>query len=106
MKTVLIVFASVILFIGVVFGLQYVGIVNYKFFAPKYQNAQREVFENSQSFTEGKRQDLIKYYHEWINSDKYGKKALKEMVIEDFASYDINKITPSERNMYNKMTEE
>ena len=47
MKTVLIVLASVILFIGVVFGLQYVGLVNYKFFAPKYQNAQREVLRTA-----------------------------------------------------------
>lgn len=105
-KTILIVIASTILFIGVLFGLQYLGLANYKFFAPKYQNAQREVFENTQSFTEGKRQDLIKYYHEWLNSDKDGKSALKELVIDDFANYDINKLTPSEQNMYNKITEE
>lgn len=106
MKTVLIVIASIILFFAVMFGLQYIGLINYKFFAPKYQNAQREVFENTQSFTEGKRQDLIKYYHEWINSDKDGKSALKELVIEDFANYDVTKLTPSEQNMYNKITQE
>lgn len=105
-KTILIVIVSAILFIGVLFGLQYLGLANYKFFAPKYQNAQREVFENTQSFTEGKRQDLIKYYHEWLNSDKDGKSALKELVIDDFSNYDINKLTPSEQNMYNKITEE
>lgn len=106
MKTVLIWLLGVVLLFAALFGLQYLGLVNYKFFAPKYQNAQREVFENTQSFTEGKRQDLIKYYHEWLNSDKQGKEALKEMVIDDFASYDISKLTPSEQNMYNKITEE
>ena len=105
-KSILIILASIILFFAAMFGLQYLGLVNYKLFAPKYQNAQREVFENTQSFTEGKRQDLIKYYHEWLNSDKDGKNALKELVIEDFASYDINKLTTSEQNMYNKITEE
>jgi len=105
-KSILITLVSLALFFVILFGLQYVGIVNYKFFAPKYQNAQREVFENTQSFTEGKIQDLIKYYHEWLNSDKEGKSALKELVIEDFANYDINKLTPTEQNMYNKITEE
>ena len=106
MKTVLIWLLGIILLFASLFGLQYLGLVNYKFFAPKYQNVQREVFENTQSFTEGKRQDLIKYYHEWFSSDKQGKEALKEMVIDDFASYDISKLTPSEQNMYNKITEE
>ena len=105
-KLILIILGSIILFFAAMFGLQYMGLVNYKFFAPKYQNAQREVFENTQSFTEGKRQDLIKYYHEWLNSDKDGKNALKELVIEDFASCDVTKLTTSEQNMYNKITEE
>ena len=105
-KTILIIVASIILLIGALFGLQYLGLANYKFFAPKYQNAQREVFENTQSFTEGKRQDLIKYYHEWLNADKDGKSAIKELVIDDFASYDINKLTPSEQNMYNSITQQ
>ena len=106
MKTVLIWLLGIVLLFAALFGLQYLGLVNYEFFAPKYQNAQREVFENTQSFTEGKRQDLIKYYHEWLNSDKQGKEALKEMVIDDFASYDTSKLIPSEQNMYNKITEE
>ena len=105
MKKVFIVIVSIILLLCAIFGLQYLGLINYKFFAPKYQNAQREVFENTQSFTEGKRQDLIKYYHEWLNSDKDGKSTLKDLVIEDFASYDVSKLTPSEQNMYNKITE-
>ena len=105
-KTILIIAASIILLIGALFGLQYLGLANYKFFAPKYQNAQREVFENTQSFTEGKKQDLIKYYHEWLNSDKDGKSALKELVIDDFANYDINNLTPNEQKMYNEITEE
>ena len=94
-----------ILFLSL-FGLQYLGLINYKFFAPKYQKAQREVFENTQSFTDGKRQDLIKYYHEWLISDKQGKESLKELVIDDFSSYDTSKLTSSEQNMYNKMIEE
>ena len=105
-KSIFLVLAGIALLFVTIFALQYAGLVNYKFFAPKYQNAQREVFENTQSFTEGKRQDLIKYYHEWINSDNDGKSALKELVVEDFANYDIEKLTPSEQNMYNKITEQ
>ena len=32
--------------------------------------------------------------------------AIKELVIDDFASYDINKLTPSEQNMYNSITQQ
>ena len=61
-KTILITLASMVLLFVVLFGLQYIGVVNYKFFAPKYQDAQREVFENTQSYNEGKRQDFYTYY--------------------------------------------
>ena len=105
-KAVLSIIIGIVLIFLAIFLLQYIGIANYKFFAPKYQNAQREVFENTQSFTEGKRQDLIKYYHEWLNSDKDGKNAIKELVIDDFSSIEISKLTVNEQNMYNKITEE
>lgn len=107
MKIAKIIFASIgglIVLLALIFGLQYFSIVNLGFFSPKYQNVQRNVFENTQSYTEGKRQDLVKYYHEWLTADKTSRQGLKSIVLDDFSNCDISKLTPSEKQMYDEMT--
>lgn len=107
MKAIKIIFASIgglIVLLALIIGLQYLDLVNFSFFAPKYQNVQRNVFENTQSYTEGKRQDLVKYYHEWLTADKTGREGLKSIVLDDFSNCDTSKLTPSEKQMYDEMT--
>jgi hypothetical protein len=86
-------------------GLQYWGLMNFKFFAPKYENAHRQVFEQTQSYVEGKRQDLTNYYDEWRKSDKDGKETIREVLLEDFANFDTSKLTPQEQQWYNQIIE-
>lgn len=94
---------GLIVLIALIFGLQYFGLVSYSFFSPRYQNVQRKVFENTQSFTEGKKKDLVKYYDEWRQSDEVGKEALRGIVIDDFANFNPDYFTPQERDMYNQI---
>lgn len=63
--------------IGVaVFLLNAGGYISYKTWAPKFEEARRETFENSPSFIRGKQQYLVRLYGEWSRADAEHKGAL------------------------------
>lgn len=53
------------------------------------QNAQREVFEETQSFVESKRQEALKWYKEYQDNPE-NRAAIEEMVAHSFANFDEN----------------
>ena len=56
------------------------------------QNAQREVFEETNSFTKGKRQEIIKYYKEWKEAETIeDKKAIETIVSMSLADFNEDK---------------
>lgn len=76
----------------------------YKYFAPKYEDARREVFENTQSYVEGKKQDLIKYRLEYMKSkDPVEKSAIKMTIVQAFANFDENKLDGELKDFLHKM---
>ena len=78
-------------------GLEYLNLVKFGYFAPKYENVKREVFENTQSYVEGKRQDLVKYRLEYLKSkDPQEKEALRQTIVQMFANFDEEKLTDPE----------
>ena len=99
------IFIGAMLFIALLFGLQYAGIVNYSYFAPKKENARREVFESTQSYVESKRQLITKYYDEWRKSDKEEKNAIRSIVLQEFANFDLTKLSPTQKDWYDKIVE-
>ena len=56
----------------------------------------REVFEQTQSYIEGKREELIKCHHEWMLADKDNKIAIEGVVRQSFANFDDTKINDPE----------
>lgn len=88
----------------VVFCLQWLGIINYRFFASKREDARREVFENTQSFVEAKRQAITKYYNEWRVANDENKAAIRMVVLQEFANFDLEYFSPTQRNWYNAIT--
>jgi len=88
MKTFFSILGIIIAFVVIVFWLQYFWLANYKFFAPKYQEARRNVFENTQSYVEGKRQEISKYMYEYSKSDEEWKKAICSLVRNSMANID------------------
>ena len=77
----------------------------YKFFAPKYENVRREVFENTQSYVESKRQDLVKYRLEYMRAKTDEEKAaLKFTIVQEFANFDETKLlSPELRDFLRQM---
>ena len=91
MSTKKIVFLSitgVIGFILVIFMLTYGGLYWKKFFAPKYESVNRQVFEETKSYVHGKNEDLAKYFEEYQRADNIkDKQVIQEFVKLRFAEF-------------------
>ncbi len=105
MKAFIGILVGILLLFATLFGLQYLGIMNYKFFAPKKENARREVFENTQSYVQAKRQALTKYYTEWMKADSVGQEVIKTLVLQEFANFDVEKLSQSQKDWLGMMTD-
>jgi hypothetical protein len=65
----------------VLFGLQYGSLQNYKFFAPKYEDARREVFENTKSFRDGSARDFENLLISYLSANtEEGKQAILSVI--------------------------
>ncbi len=81
-----------IVFILLLFILGVLNLSMFKFFAPRYENVRREVFENTQSYTHGKIQDLAKYKEEYDKAEFEEKELVRQIIILRFAEFDESKI--------------
>lgn len=76
-------------------------IAGVKLWGVRKENARREVFEESQSYVEGKRQDLIKYHHEWVNASPDDKIAIEFTIREAFSQFNEDKHLADQPDLYN-----
>jgi len=67
-KWILFVVLGTAIMIGIAFGLGYLGVGYTKTVGKAQQNANRTVFEQTQSYVEGKRQELVKFHYEWTQA--------------------------------------
>lgn len=99
--------AAIIITVGALgLGGRYASMKVEGWFAPQEQNIQREVFENTKSYNEGKKQELIKYKFEYDKAearDDIGTmKAVKSAVRHSFADYEDDRLSPSLREFVSK----
>jgi len=94
---------GIILICGLSFGLNYFGFVQFQFFAPKYEDVKREIFENTQGYVEGKRQEALKYRLEYMRADSSSKQAIKATIVQSFANFDESKLSPELQNFVRDM---
>lgn len=84
--------------IGVALANRWINLQVEGWFAPREANVQREVFENTKSFNEGKEQELSKAYREYMSGDADEKQGIKTYVRHTFADYDIERLAPELQN--------
>lgn len=82
--------------IGLSYGLGWIGVHQTKTIYKAKEDAKREVFEQSQSYVEGKRQAALKYYKEYQQADESQKEALENIISQDFANFDEDKYLTGE----------
>ena len=95
LKITLLVILGIVLLLGLSWGLAEFGLMKKAYFKPKQENIDREVFENTQSYVEGKRQEAIKYRLEYMKcSDEIEKEAIRMTIVQSFANFDESKLEP------------
>lgn len=94
MKNTLVTLAFIVGIFVFIFAANEFEIFGMRFWGVRQENARREVFEHTQSYIQGKRQELIKLHHEWIterNSDN--KLIIQNTVRQSFANFDDRNIS-------------
>lgn len=91
-KIVLLSILGIILLIGLSFGSGMLDVFYTKTVGKAKQNAQREVYEETNSFTKAKRMEAIKLYKEWKEAEtEEDKKAIETIIQMDFADFNEDK---------------
>ena len=84
-----------ILFIFViVFVIEGLGLVTLGVFGPWREEIRRETFEETKSFNESKKQDLIRYRLQYLQAEANEKEAIASTIRMMFADYDESKLEP------------
>jgi len=94
MKIVISIVGIIILLLLITVGLNAVGLINFKLFAPAFEDVRRDVFENTKSYNEGKEQDLLRYRLQYLKANEEEKQALRSTIMLMFADYDESKLDP------------
>ena len=76
-------------------------IAGLKFWGVRKENVRREIFEQTQSYVEGHRQDLIKYHHEWMNASAEDKIAIEFTIRQSFSQFSEDKYLLDSPELYN-----
>lgn len=80
--------AFIVLLLALSWSFGWFGVFQTQTVGKAQQNADRKVFENTQSYVEGKRQELQKDYHEWLNATPDNKLVLESVIRQSFANFD------------------
>lgn len=86
------------LMVGASYGFGWIGVHQTSIIVKAKRNADREVFEETNSFTKAKRQEIIKYYKEWQEAETIeDKKAIESIASMSLADFDEDKFITDSR---------
>jgi len=78
----------------------------YKAFAPKYEAARRETFEQTKAYNQGMVQELQNMQFEYVKADKAHKAALASIILHRAADYPEDKLPADLRNFIRELKRE
>ncbi len=99
-----IILASIIILLALDFGFGYVGVFKTKTVKKAQQDAERDVFESTQSYVDGKIQEANKMYIEFQRTeDEEEKEAIRTYIRNGFANFNEQKYlqSPLKEFVYN-----
>jgi|SRR5579862_1751116 len=95
---------GLIVLIALMFVFGWTGVFYTKTVGKAQENARRQVFEQTQSYVEGKRQELTKYRLEYLRSkDTADKQAIRATIVQSFANFDETKLPEDLRGFLDQM---
>jgi hypothetical protein len=76
----------------------------YRFWAPKQENAKRVVFENTQSYVQGKAEYIGRLRYQYQSADAgAGKEALRTLILSEASTVDNAKLPADEQAFINSL---
>jgi hypothetical protein len=93
----------VILMLGVGWVIQGNDFFMYKVFAPQYEQARRETFEQSKAYNQGMIQELQNMQFEYIKASPEHKDALASIILHRVADYDEDKLPTDLKNFIQQL---
>jgi hypothetical protein len=85
------------------FVLNFMNLVSFSFFAPKYRAVENQVYHESEQYNEGMVRDLENLQLAYIQADATGRQSLKAITLHRFAVYPEEKMPANLRNFYNDL---
>lgn len=82
------------------FGLQYVGLLYFGFFAPRFEEVRRQTFEGSTAYNHGMIRDLQNLRMSYLTASPEAKAALRATILHRFAAYPSDKLPVELRAFY------
>jgi hypothetical protein len=93
--------SGTIFFLALIFGITWAVQGNdfflYKVFAPKYEAARRQTFEESKAYNEGMAQELAAAELDYAKANAEQKAAIRSVLIQRYAGYDTTRLPPDLR---------
>lgn len=106
MKSVFAVLASVVLLFAAIWIIQGNDFFMYQVFAPKYEAARRNVFEQSKAYNQGMIQELDQMRLDYVKGTPEQKEAIASIVLHRTADYDVDKLPPYLQTFINSLRSE
>lgn len=90
-------FVGLLLMMGL-YGLGFIAtggdLVIYKFWAPKQENAKRVVFENTQSYVQGKQEYIGRLRYQYQSAESGAQReALRSLILSEASTVDTSKLS-------------
>ena len=94
----------IVVFAGLSFGFGWFGVGYTRTVGKAQENANRTVFEQTQSYVEGKRQDISKYMLEYKkDTSRIDREAIKSTILDEFANFDESKLYPDQQQFLDEL---
>lgn len=104
MRILLYCLLALVIVVGLNFAFGWVDVGYTKTVGKAKENARRTVYEETQSYVEGKVQELTKARLEYMESkDSVEKRAIKMTVVQSFANFDDKKLPIDLRDFLDQM---
>jgi hypothetical protein len=90
--------------IALIWGVGFLSLGYYSFFAPKQQAVERQVFENTPSAIRGSIQDIRRYYAEYLaTQDPAQRAALAILITTAYDQIPPDRLSLEIQNIYDKV---
>ncbi len=101
------VFKGIVIMIAlslILFVIQYLGWVNFNFFAVKYAQTQNTIYRHNPAFTQGMEMQLSEMQQQYmITKNPSERAALRGMIVHEFRDYDVTTLPPNLKEFYNSV---